>query len=226
MTRIVLLQKTNTILLATVLIFGTFALLSSSFNNDAQALEMSNNNFKKSFGKDVSVKYVKFNYINVNVNGLELDINNIPRLFDNELLAANDVEAETSANSFGSGMGAYSGSSGFDSKGVVFVCINNNNNAGREGGDETDECETCFTSIVPEEDLNGIIADFEFPGIDSLEDICNFIDENVQTEEGRTEISLVLENAFRNAEVDLDLLNEVLECLDEVYDVEIPKIMR
>jgi hypothetical protein len=72
--------------------------------------------------------------------------------------------------------------------------------------------------------LNGLIADFAREGIDSLQDICNFIDTNVQTLEGRTLISSTLFTSFRNAEISLALLEQLLVCLEQVYGVDFPRI--
>jgi 6-phosphogluconolactonase (cycloisomerase 2 family) len=82
---------------------------------------MSNNNFKKSFGKDVSVKYVKCNNINVNVNGLELDV--IPPFLADNVLAAEAVEGNTDPSSIGG-----NNVDGSQINDFRFICINNNNN--------------------------------------------------------------------------------------------------
>jgi hypothetical protein len=73
--KIISTKKISATFLAIVLIVGTIAMITPSFMTSAHAIAMDNNNFKKSFGKDVSVKYVKCNNINVNVNGFEGSVN-------------------------------------------------------------------------------------------------------------------------------------------------------
>jgi hypothetical protein len=216
--------KSNAIFIAIVLVLGTLATISPSFMVGAQAEPYygMENNYKKSNGKDVSVKSIKCNNVNVNVNGLELNV--LPPALAN-LLSSGD-EGERGTASYGSG-----GQSSYDNNIFKFVCINNNNNT-VVGVDDDDNgtipepltCETCFTTILTEEDLNGLIADFAREGIDSLQDICNFIDTNVQTLEGRTLISSTLFTSFRNAEISLALLEQLLVCLEQVYGVDFPRI--
>src|SRR5688500_6592457 len=81
---------------------------------------------KKSNAKDVSVKNVKCNNINVNVNGLELNTTEVPFLSDLLGSEAHADEVQYGASSYGSG-GRYAekSRSGGDFK---FVCINTNNN--------------------------------------------------------------------------------------------------
>ena len=66
--------KISAALLATVLVAGIIALSSPSFMVGAQAVPEygMERDYKKSNGKDVSVKSIKCNNINVNVNGLKL----------------------------------------------------------------------------------------------------------------------------------------------------------
>ncbi len=97
---------------------------------------------KDSYGKDrnydkskdssnsVSLKKLKCNNINVNVNGLELEV--IPS-FLGEGLAAEAQEGTTDPSSLG-GNGADGGSEINDFR---FICINNNNNTVSGGGEPT-----------------------------------------------------------------------------------------
>jgi hypothetical protein len=140
--KIVLEKNISAIFLVTVLVAGTIATFSPSFMVGAQAdsyLEMENN-YEKSYGnynidksKDsssVSIKKVKCNNINVNVNGLELNTTSVPSL--SNLLASEaqaEDEGERDTGSYGSNDGIYgSGQSGHDNNSFKFVCINNNNN--------------------------------------------------------------------------------------------------
>src|SRR5215216_1984305 len=77
--------------------------------------------------KDVSVKSIKCNNINVNVNGLELNLTSVPFLSNLLASEANADEGERGANSYGSGSGSYDDKKS-DSDNFRFVCINNNNN--------------------------------------------------------------------------------------------------
>ena len=242
MNKIVSTKTTSAIFLATLLILGTLATISPSFMVGAQAdsyLEMENN-YEKSYGNDnidksknssVIVKKINCNNININVNGLELNLTSVP--FLSNLLASEaqaSDEGERKASSYGSG-GNYGGGQSGSDKDFKFICINNNNNTVVGVNDDDNgtiseplTCETCFTTILTEEDLNGLIADFAREGIDSLQDICNFIDTNVQTLEGRTLISSTLFTSFRNAEISLALLEQLLVCLEQVYSVDFPRI--
>ena len=148
--KIVSIKKTSAIFLVIVLVAGTFALSIPSFMiGTAQALPYygQDNNYKKSSGKDVSVKNVKCNNINVNVNGLELNLTSVP--FLSGLLASEAHEGERGASSYGSGQ------SGSDND-FKFICINNNNNTVVVGEEpptppveecaEADEIEACFAN--------------------------------------------------------------------------------
>src|SRR5918999_1112519 len=100
--------KISAAFLATVLVAGIIALSSPSFMTGAQAQEyygMDRDN-KKSDKKDVSVKSVKCNNVNVNVNGLELNISSVPFLSGLLASEAHADEGERGANSYGSG-GSY-----------------------------------------------------------------------------------------------------------------------
>jgi hypothetical protein len=122
--------KVNALFLATVLLLGTIAAFYPSFMvGTAQAQSYYNdggmdNNYEKSYGKDVSVKSIKCNNINANVNGLELD--SLPPFLTSLI---SDGEG---------GEGQYGGDNSYESYGkdrplgshtdFKFICINNNNN--------------------------------------------------------------------------------------------------
>src|SRR5215213_6855451 len=139
--------KISAVFLATVLLAGIIAVSSPSFMAGAQAepyYGMDNNYDKKSNGKDVSVKAIKCNNINVNVNGLELNV--LPPvlsgLVGSEAQASD--EGERGASSYGSGNGGSYGDGRQSSSygDFNFVCINNNNNTvvgvadGEDGDDD------------------------------------------------------------------------------------------
>src|SRR5215218_10140776 len=122
--------KISAVFLATVLLAGIIAVSSPSFMAGAQAEPYygMDNNYKKSNGKDVSVKAIKCNNINVNVNGLELNVLP-PVLSDLVGSEAQADEGERGASSYGSGSGgSYGGGQSGSDGDFKFVCINNNNN--------------------------------------------------------------------------------------------------
>ena len=148
------------------------------------ATDMANDNYYKSQGSD-SIKKIKCNNINANVNGFNgVEIGTLPTALsglatDEAQAAAN--EGEVGANSFGSDDGKSSGSD-TDSR---FVCINNNdfNVAANEPTPEppdTITCEECFEeNLTPEQltVLNSLDAGFDtnfgpFIPITSLEQLC------------------------------------------------------
>ena len=168
-----------------------------------------------SYGKDrdsdkskdsssVSIKKVKCNNINVNVNGLELNV--LPPvlsgLIESEAQASD--EGERGASSYGSGSGGYDGEKSRSDGDFKFVCINNNNNT-VFGVDEDedgvtpppqpieDKCEECFNANAT---LAGIITDLlEVPGaiplspqfegvvigtdVTTIAELCDFLNDEI-----------------------------------------------
>ena len=110
MTNSTITTKISAAFLATVLVAGIIALSHPSFMVGAQAAPGygMDSYDKKSNGKDVSVKKVKCNNINVNVNGLELNTTSVPFLSD---LLGSEVQASDEgyrgASCYGSGEGSY-----------------------------------------------------------------------------------------------------------------------
>ena len=172
--------KANAIFLATVLVAGIIALSYPSILVGAQAEEyvmdqrydsykpeygMNSYDEKQSYGKDsnsydkskdssVSVKKIKCNNINVNINGFNgLEIGTVPpALTGLTTEALGSDEGEVGANSIESGSGSDGRSSGHDGD-SRFICINNNEfNVGGEDGDGTDGCgeaiEACFAESL------------------------------------------------------------------------------
>jgi hypothetical protein len=157
--KIILTKKTSAIFLVIVLVTGTITLMHPSFMAGAQAQPyygQDNNYDKKSDKKDVSVKSIKCNNINVNVNGLELDV--LPPFLTGLASEAQTTdEGQTGASSYGNGKTSYGdgGQSGSDGD-FKFICINNNNNTVVVGEEpptppveecaEADEIEACFAN--------------------------------------------------------------------------------
>jgi hypothetical protein len=191
--------ETSAIFLAIVLVLGTFAAISpSSFIIGAQAQEYygQDKSYKKSDKKDVSVKSIKCNNVNVNVNGLEL--NGLPP-FLVTLLASDGQDGYGDASSYGSGSYGNIGQSGYDNKNSFkFVCINNNNNTVIGGEVQIPPipptpptpCELCFAelSTQAQENINNFLAtnglipipltvpSVSIPAdVDTIKELCAFL---------------------------------------------------
>ncbi len=152
MTKSTKTTKISAAFLATVLVTGIIALVSPSFMTGAQAVPYSGmNNYKKSYDKDYRSSYAKCTNFNVNINGVEFNINDLPPgILSNLETAAADEGPETS--SFGSGGSGSNGPDGSDSdNGFAFICFSINNNQGAGGGGgggaEERECEDCFEEL-------------------------------------------------------------------------------
>jgi hypothetical protein len=225
--------RISAVFLAAVLVAGTIALSSPSFMNSAQAFPMDNNYQKKSFGKDTSVKYIKCNNINVNVNGFELNVGPFLDEVTTES-AAEETQANSFGNKFGSG-GSSNGPSGFDKKdGSVFVCINNNNNGGAGGGDDEEDCEDCFDKLGGANLLvliralfGGLEVTFEAPigekTFNDLGDICDFLIDEA-TEENLSDLLVTILDAVPGLDIEVTdaEFEALLDCLEDFLFGEAP----
>ena len=266
MNKIVTTKKTSAIFLAIVLVAGTIALSSPSFMVGAQAvpeygMEKKYSSYeeseygmdsydKKAYGKDdsykskdsnsVIVKKVKCNNVNVNVNGLDLNLTSVP--FLSNLLASEahaSDEGERGANSYGSNGGGSYGDKKSDSDNFKFVCINNNNNTVvvlpppvPTVPPVPETCEECFTTVIPdEEELDDLIQAFEVDSegfIGSLQDLCDFITEEVQQVQmgEQLDLAFVSDRLFvlgGQVGITEDRINEILDCLEEVFGGDFPR---
>jgi hypothetical protein len=247
--KIVLTKKTSAIFLAIVLVTGTIALAFPSFMiGAAQALPyygQDNNYDKKSDAKNVSVKSIKCNNVNVNVNGLELD--GLPPSLGGLLNGGEGDEGQYGANSYGSN--GYGGQqSGYDNKNSFkFVCINNNNNTVIGGGEPIppippipptppveDECLLCFeeTTQAVRDAINAFLAaqgDITVaPGIvipanvNNFEQLCEWLTENAPLELTRTQIFNLISQFLRaNPTLDRGEVQELVECLIDADLIEL-----
>jgi hypothetical protein len=221
-------KNTSAIFLATVLVLGTIATISPSFMVGAQAQEYygMERDYKKSDKKDVSVNSIKCNNVNVNVNGLELNLSSVP--FLSGLLASEANEGQTGASSYGSGSGSYGDKSRSDGD-FKFVCINNNNNTvvvPPPVPPVPETCEECFNTILTEAELDDLIQAIEEDSegiVSSLEELCEVFTENVQDELFRAGISERLFTLGGNVGISEDKINEILDCLEEVFDEDFPR---
>jgi hypothetical protein len=181
--------KIGAAFLAAVLVAGTIAASSQWSMIGAQAEPYYGmDKDRKSDKKDVSVSSLKCNNINVNVNGLELDV--FPPFLGGGL-AAEAQEGSTDASSFGGNGGGNGGSEINDFR---FICINNNNNTVVGGGDTpvppvpptppVSECEECFEGltvdllvILETALLEGFtIGELVVPPGSTIEDLCELLD--------------------------------------------------
>jgi hypothetical protein len=193
--------RIGAVFLATVLIAGTIAASSQwSMILGAQAEPYYGmDKDRNSDRKNVSVSSLKCNNINVNVNGLELDV--FPPFLGGDL-AAEAAEASSDASSFAGNGGGNGGSEINDFR---FICINNNNNTVIEAAEPPvpptppveDACLLCFEEFGFEGFLLGVIADLSVEDIleleaelgllegtlaglglvETIEDLCEFLEE-------------------------------------------------
>jgi hypothetical protein len=119
--KLVLIKETSTIFLPIVLLIGTITLIYPSFIIGAQAESYYGGMDKDR--KSINVSSLKCNNINVNVNGLELDV--LPPSLSTLLTGG---EANDNAYSYGSVNGNYGSESSGSETDFRFICINNNNN--------------------------------------------------------------------------------------------------
>jgi uncharacterized protein YxeA len=135
------------------------------------------NSYKSKDSSSVSVKKIKCNNINVNLNGFNgIQVNAVPPSTLNALAtgeAQTADEGEKGASSFGSGErnnNVYQ----HNDKDFRFVCINNNNFEVVEDGTTPTEpptCEECFT-ILTEEQIDIVL---DFFGVSSIAEFCDVL---------------------------------------------------
>ena len=242
MTNSTVTTKISAAFLAIVLVAGIIALSSPSFMVWAQAEPgYGMDKDKKSNGKDVSVKSIKCNNVNVNVNGLELNLTSVP--FLSGLLASEAHEGERGASSYGSD-GSYGDKSRSDGD-FKFICINNNNNTviGVDDGETpippttpppVDECLLCFeeTTQAVRDAINAFLAaqgDIPVaPGIvipadvNNFEQLCEWLTENAPLELTETQINNLISQFLRaNPTLDREEVQELVECLIDADLIEL-----
>jgi hypothetical protein len=180
--KIISTKKINVIFLATMLIVGTFALMSPSFMNSAQAepgydKPQQYPSYKPDYNyksKDtIGIKKVNCNNVNLNVNDVSVN-NNVgrPPVGDFTTLDTPSSETESqgiTANNFANGEKPNNGFKK-DKDGFVYVCINNNNNRGADDDDDNgngptpEECTAfvaCFNNPEFSEPANQIVITLE-----------------------------------------------------------------
>jgi hypothetical protein len=175
--KIVLIKETSTISLAIILLVGTITLIYPSFIIGAQAESYYGGMDKDR--KNVNVNSLKCNNINVNVNGLELDV--LPPALSTLLT---NGETHVNAYSYGSGTGNYgsTSSSGSEINDFRFICINNNNNTVVRGGEGEEEPPVPPTPPPVESTNLNVIKNVECTatvGNPSNEAVCAYVLENI-----------------------------------------------
>ena len=214
MNKIVSTKNTNAIFLAIVLVTGTITLSIPSFMVGAQAQEYygMEKDYKKSDKKDVTVKSVKCNNVNVNVNGLELTV--LPPTLANLLSSGDEGErgaASYGSNGYGNGGSYDNGQSGSDGD-FKFVCINNNNNTVVSVNETTPEpepepltCEECFEEFLSPDEITTFEELFGSP-LDRFWILFT----NPENE------LVILEDDFRMAlpGVDTEDIDNLIDCLE------------
>jgi len=205
--------KFNMMFLAVILFTGTVVTISPSslMVGPAQAAPLEDIDREKyADKKGVSVSSLNCNNINVNVNGLELDV--FPPFLGVGEAALEAIEPTTDANSF-----ANSGE-GSEINDFRFICINNNNNTvvGEAAGNGTiptppaDPCVDCFINNLDSIELRT----FEFVLTGSqfvdLAGLCDFLSDPTNTSE---EKRLELDNLYDTANVDPASREAIDNCL-------------
>ena len=195
---------------------------------------------KKSSGKDVSVKSIKCNNVNVNVNGLELNV--LPPSLANLLQGDEGDNGASSygSNGYGNG-GSYGGQSGYDNS-FKFVCINNNNNTVVVENRTTpippieDECaediEACFEEFLSDERFLALETALESQAglsveiageevtLRSFADICEALEGLTTYQELQDAISAILSAIGQRLTPFV-----LIDCIAEVLDIPIPPRM-
>ncbi len=190
--------------------------------------------YKKDSSNSVFVKKVKCNNINVNLNGIDVNIGGLPNngpVTDPVAVAKeDDDDEEIESNSIESDKHeSYNGRDGKSDSNTNsrIVCINNNNNIVGEEREAT--CEDCFTTVLTDEeeldDLIQAIEELSEGEVSSLEEFCDFIDDISGIEDGPAFISQVLFELGEEVGIldSDDKINEILDCLEEVFNVDFPR---
>lgn len=216
MSIIISTKRNSSIFLATLLVIGTIATILPS----AQAEPYYGMDKDR---KDVSVSSLKCNNINVNVNGLELDV--LPSFLSGEL-ATEAQEGSTDASSFaGNGDGS-------EINDFRFICINNNNNTVIGGEEpippvppippEPLTCEGCFTDILDDEQELDLLEVLSSAGYGDFEGLCDFIlSPEISNLEKIEELTQLLSEAGIVGDTSLT----VLLCLEDLELIFIPTPM-
>ena len=173
---------------------------------------------KDSSSKSVSIKKVKCNNINVNLNGIDADIGGASN-GNGPIAEAQETDDEgLETNSFGSDSGGsnYGRDGQSDSDTDLFVCKNNNNNTvvvvnetiPEPTPEPTITCEECFTQVLNATELERFLEE-AFTPTGTIEQSCIVFSSGLVTEEALRD---VLELVLTERE---DRIDNIIECLLE-----------
>ena len=226
--------RISAVFLSAVLVAGTIAALFPSFMIGAQAdpyYGMDKDH--KKVDKKISVSSLKCNNINVNVNGLTLDVFP-PFLGGSDIAAAETTDPTTDAASF-------AGSGGHDKSefnNFKFICINNNNNTVIQEPQPPvppveDDCLLCFeqTSQELRDAINTFLNDtgaivitegVVIPAeVDNFEELCEFLVANAPillTEEEIADLIAGFAAATGQSEEEIE---DLVQCLIDAGIIEV-----
>ena len=204
-----------------------------SYESQYSSYEKDDNNSyksKDSSSSSVSIKKVKCNNINVNLNGLDVNVGlpfndgpvTGPIAVAQEEADDDDEESNSIESNNDKSYDGKDAQSDSDTNSRI-VCINNNNNLVVGEELEPSTCEECFTTVLTEEELDDLIqAIIENGGPDSLQGLCEYI-AGALSEEGRAFISDRLFVLGEDVEISEDKINEILDCLEEVFGGDFPR---
>jgi hypothetical protein len=213
MTNSIKTTKYSSIFLTAILVAGTITALFPSFMvGTAQAAPFTDmDREKKEDKKSVSVSSLKCNNINVNVNGLELDV--FPPFLGGEV-AAEAAEPNTDSSSFAAG----NNGDGSQINDFRFICINNNNNTVIEAEEEPippvpptpptppiNSCEQCFRDIISQQISTYLLV----AGFETLEEACDSLEESPISE-------VLFRGQLLDAQVSNTTIDSLIACLENI----------
>ena len=208
---------------------------------------------KDSYGKDrdydqskdssnsVSLKKLKCNNINVNLNNIDATFGSPIPSDDAEGGATGDALAAQGGESIAAN-GLMNGGNNDDRSFVdrennfAFVCINNNNNVGSGGGNATDgdgidteACEDCFEeTLIPQQFGNleaALAAGIPITlGIGNIVEVDTFVELCALIQANPDQIASILTQVLASIDSGGTLIIELASCLAAALDIDIPPI--
>jgi hypothetical protein len=176
--------------------------------------------YNKDSSSSVSIKKVKCNNINVNLNGIDVNIGGLPNngpVTGPMALAQEEADDnELESNSIENDNDGRDGHSDYDKDSIV--CINNNNNI--VVGEPKLTCEECFTKNLNDEELENLIQILILIDLDDLDGLCEALsDPTISNQEKILGIVSLLTASGVNDE---DTIRDILECLEDLQLVILP----
>ena len=204
--------------------------------------EKDSNSYDKSKEtSSVSVKKIKCNNINVNVNGFNgLEIGTVPPALNGlttEALASD--EGKVGANSLESGSGSDGRSSGHDGGDSRFICINNNNFNVGDGGTPVppvppvEACLLCFeettqalrdaiNTFLDEQEVIEVAPGIQIPAdVDNFEQLCAWLAEEETLLLTQTQITQLIAAFAEATGQPIDDVEELVDCFIKAGLIEV-----